>query len=86
MSNCNQWRVNKTRETVNRNGKSYLRASPFHGIKADQHIPFNNLEEFFTKLDELLKKHNIEIVIQSQDGSLSPRLGKGYPKGTWVGK
>lgn len=67
-------------------GTIYLRASSFHGIKADQPIPFNNLEEFFTKLDALFKKHKIEIVIRAQDGSLTPRLGKGYPKGTWTGK
>ena len=67
-------------------GTLYLRASKFHGIKADKSIPFNNLEELIMKLDELLKNNDVELIIKDEKGNLTPRLGKGYPKSTWSGK
>jgi hypothetical protein len=45
---------------------------------------FNNLEEFMVKLDELLRQHDITLVV-SDDGNYVPRLGKGFPKWTWRG-
>ncbi|MHA1222776.1 MAG: hypothetical protein ACTSP3_05880 [Candidatus Heimdallarchaeaceae archaeon] len=66
-------------------GTLYLRASEFHGIKADKPIVFNNLEEFHSKLDQLLRNQEITLMMQDEKGKLIPRLGKGYPKRTWEG-
>ncbi|MGQ4915400.1 MAG: hypothetical protein ACP6IU_11755 [Candidatus Asgardarchaeia archaeon] len=66
-------------------GTLYLEASKFHEIKSSRPIPFNNMEEFFIKLDKLLRENGITLVIKDESGNLVPRLGKGYPKGTWSG-
>ena len=66
-------------------GTLYLRASEFHGIKSNKAVPFNNLEEFFVKLDKLLRENGVTLVVEDEEGNLVPRLGKGYPKWTWRG-
>ena len=38
------------------------------------------------KLDEVLKLNGVKLVIRDENGNLVPRLGKGYPKGTWAGR
>jgi hypothetical protein len=66
-------------------GSIYVRASDLHGIKAGDPIIFNNLEELMVKLDQLLKQHDVSLVIKDDEGNLRPRLGKSYPKWTWTG-
>lgn len=66
-------------------GTLYVKASELHGIKSGKPVMFNNLEEFMMKLDQLLRDHDITLVIQDEDGNLIPRLGKSYPKWTWTG-
>lgn len=66
-------------------GTLYVRASETHGIKAGRTVPFNNLEEFLVKIDEVLKENEVTLVMQDEKGDLLPRLGKGYPKWTWSG-
>lgn len=66
-------------------GSMYVRASDLHGIKSGDPIMFNNLEELMVKLDALLKQHDVSLVIKDEEGNLSPRLGKSYPKWTWTG-
>jgi len=66
-------------------GSIYLRASKRHNIESDKPVLFNNLEEFIVKLDELLRKQGVTLVIQDDKGNHVPRLGKGYPKWTWTG-
>ena len=65
----------------------YMRVKPSktHGIKSGKAVFFNNLEEFMVKLDELLRKHGITLVIQDEEGNYVPRLGKAYSKWTWTG-
>jgi len=66
-------------------GTLYLRASEFYGIKSDKTVMFNNLEELHIKLDELLRNHEVTLMMRDEDGVLIPQLGKGYPKRTWQG-
>lgn len=66
-------------------GTLYLRASEFHGIKAGKTIIFDSLEELQLKLDQLLRDHEVTLVMQDDEENLIPRLGKGYPKRTWAG-
>jgi hypothetical protein len=66
-------------------GTLYVRASQVHGIRAEDSVMFNNLEELLVKLDELLKKRDVSLVIRDEKGNLVPRLGKSYPKWTWTG-
>ena len=66
-------------------GSMRIRASDLHGIKAGDSIMFNNLEELMVKLDQLLRQHDVSLVIKDEKGSLLPRLGKSYPKWTWAG-
>ncbi|MEM3551861.1 MAG: hypothetical protein QXV01_12320 [Candidatus Bathyarchaeia archaeon] len=66
-------------------GSMRVRASKVHGIKSGESVMFNNLEEFMVKLDELLRQHEITLVISDEVGDYVPRLGKGYPKWTWTG-
>ncbi len=65
-------------------GKIIIQKSEFHGIDKDE-IFFNNLEEFYTQLDKLLRKNDISLVILDENGKKVPRLGKKYPKSTWAG-
>jgi len=67
-------------------GTLYVRASEHHGITSEKSVQFNNLEEFMIKLDEVLKLNGVKLVIRDENGNLVPRLGKGYPKGTWAGR
>jgi len=66
-------------------GSLYVRASELHGIKSGKSVMFNNLEELMVKLGELLKQHDISLVIRDEEGNLLPRLGRSYPKWTWTG-
>ena len=66
-------------------GSMYIRASDLHGIKSGDPVIFNNLEELMVKLDQLLKQHDVSLVIKDEKGNLLPRLGKSYPKWTWTG-
>ena len=66
-------------------GTSYVRASQTHGIRADDSVMFNNLDELVVKLDQLLKRHDISLVIRDEKGNLVPRLGKSYLRWTWTG-
>jgi hypothetical protein len=66
-------------------GSMYVRASDVYGIKTGNPVMFNNLEEFMVKLDQLLRQHDITLVIQDEKGNCIPRLGKSYPKWTWTG-
>ena len=66
-------------------GSLYLRASKSHGIVSDKPVMFNSLEELIVKLDELLRKQEVTLVMQDAEGNTVPRLGKGYPKWTWAG-
>jgi len=66
-------------------GSLRVRTSEIHGIKSGKSIMFNNLEELMVKLDQLLKQHDISLVIRDEKGNLLPRLGKSYPKWTWTG-
>jgi len=66
-------------------GSLYARASQLHGIKSEAPVLFNNLDELMTKLDRLLRQHDISLVIRDDKGNLVPRLGKSYPKWTWTG-
>ena|SRR3972149_6249694 len=66
-------------------GSLYVRASRLHGIKSESPVLFNNLDELMTKLDQLLKQHDISLVIRDDKENLVPRLGKSYPKWTWTG-
>jgi hypothetical protein len=66
-------------------GTLYARASQVHGIRAEDSVMFNNLEELLVKLDELLKKRDISLVVMDDKGKLVPRLGKSFPKWTWSG-
>lgn len=66
-------------------GSLYVRASDVHGIKSGDPVMFNNLEELTTKLDQLLKQHDVTLVMKDDKGNLTPRLGKSYPKWTWTG-
>lgn len=64
-------------------GSLYVRASKLHGIKSGNPVLFNNLEELMVRLDQLLKQHDIDLVVEDEKGNLVPRLGKSYPKWTW---
>jgi len=66
-------------------GSLYVRASELHGIKSGKSVMFNNLEELMVKLDQLLKQHDITLVIRDEEGNLLPRLGRSYPRWTWTG-
>lgn len=66
-------------------GTLRVRASLAHGIKAGESVMFNNLEEFMVKLDQLLRQHDITLVMTDDSGNFVPRLGKSYPKWTWAG-
>jgi hypothetical protein len=66
-------------------GSIYVRASSLHGIKSDDPVMFNNLEEFMVKLDQLLKQNGVTLVIEDDTHKIRPRLGKSYPKWTWTG-
>lgn len=66
-------------------GALYVRASKLHGIKSASPVMFNNLEELMVKLDQLLRKHGVTLVVQDDKGNYIPRLGKSYPKWTWAG-
>jgi len=66
-------------------GAIYLRASDVHGIKSTPPLMFNNLEELMVILDQLLREHDVTLVVKDEKGSYAPRLGKSYPKWTWTG-
>lgn len=80
----------KNGKTIYHKKKAYaagtltLKTSSFHELETDK-VFFNNLEELQIKLDGLLRRNNISLVIKDKDGNLSPRLGKDYPKSTWSG-